>query len=214
MSDGENGPAKGLRLNSIARYQKQSPEYVLEEHSHCEVPAGCGGVVLRWRNPHLSVPIEMRLYAVGAVSFMLDGDEPLSSRPLVPYGDHVLCWTIAEFDPTAAILLFAGVCDTSAINVSVTPPPDGNGNPIYTATDGSWRYTYTAPADNDWLRPHYDDSAWLPMVTRPVTPPDEKAYGAAYRLKRLQEAGAEGLGVVGAIEKVWIRRRFSLAPKP
>jgi sulfatase modifying factor 1 len=24
---------------------------VLEAHSHCEVPAGCGGVVLQWRNP-------------------------------------------------------------------------------------------------------------------------------------------------------------------
>jgi hypothetical protein len=38
---------KDLRLNSLSRYTKRSPEYVLEEHSHCEVPAGCGGVVLR-----------------------------------------------------------------------------------------------------------------------------------------------------------------------
>jgi len=158
---GENGSAKDLRLNSIARYQKQSPEYVLEEHSHCEVPAGCGGMVLRWRNPHLAVPIAMRVYTTGAASFFLDGALTTSSRPLAPYGEHTLCWTIEDFDPTAAILLFAGVCDTAEVNLLVTPPAAGDGDPILTAADGSWRYTYTPPADDLWMQPTYDDSTWL-----------------------------------------------------
>ena len=37
------------RLNSVDRFRKKSERLVLEEHGHCEVPAGCGGVVLRWR---------------------------------------------------------------------------------------------------------------------------------------------------------------------
>jgi len=213
-NDSGNGSAKDLRLNSIARYQKQSPEYVLEEHSHCEVPAGCGGVVLRWRNPHRTVPVEMWMYSTGSASFFLDGAEPPSGRTLVTYGEHVLCWTIEDFDPTAAILVFSGAFDTSGVNLLVTPPAARDGNPILTAADGSWRYTYTPPADDEWMRPAYDDTSWLAMVARPITPPDEKAYGAGYRLKRLQALGAEGLGVVGAIPKVWIRRRFTLAEQP
>jgi hypothetical protein len=39
------------RLNSLDRFRKQPGRLVLEEHSHCQVPAGCGGGVLRRRNP-------------------------------------------------------------------------------------------------------------------------------------------------------------------
>jgi hypothetical protein len=30
---------RDLKLNSIDRYVKSSPRFVLEEHGHCEVPA-------------------------------------------------------------------------------------------------------------------------------------------------------------------------------
>lgn len=40
--------SRDLELNSIDRYVKSSPRFVLEEHSHCEVPAGCGGGVWEW----------------------------------------------------------------------------------------------------------------------------------------------------------------------
>jgi hypothetical protein len=43
-------------LNSLDRFRKHPGQLVLEEHGHCEVPAGCGGVVLRWRNPNPSPP--------------------------------------------------------------------------------------------------------------------------------------------------------------
>jgi hypothetical protein len=70
-----------LRLNSLSRYSKQSDEYTLEVHSHCEVPAGCGGVVLRWRNPRLSIPIEIWTYTTGEAQLFLDGNVPASARP-------------------------------------------------------------------------------------------------------------------------------------
>lgn len=54
-------PDRELKLNSISRFSKQSPRLVLEEHGHCEVPAGCGGVVLRWRGA--DDPIALKLSA-------------------------------------------------------------------------------------------------------------------------------------------------------
>ncbi len=56
---------KGLNLNNLDRYTKLSPRFVLEEYSHCEVPAGCGGIVLRWRNPEVGIPIEFWHYTPG-----------------------------------------------------------------------------------------------------------------------------------------------------
>src|SRR5512146_292422 len=97
-------PDDDLRLNALSRYSKHSSEYVLEVHSHCEVPAGCGGVVLRWRNPRDAIPVEIRAYTAGDAQCFLDGSPPTSARPLVPYGEHVLAWTITGFDPSAPVL--------------------------------------------------------------------------------------------------------------
>ena len=36
--------SEALRLNTLNRFRKHSPRLLLEEYSHCEVPAGCGGV--------------------------------------------------------------------------------------------------------------------------------------------------------------------------
>ena len=52
-------PDRELKLNSISRSSKQSPRLVLEEHGHCEVPAGCGGVVLRWRGHDDPIPVKL-----------------------------------------------------------------------------------------------------------------------------------------------------------
>jgi hypothetical protein len=88
-----------LRLNSLARYPKSSPLFVLEEHGHCEVPAGCGGVVLRWRNPRAGVPVHMWLYHEGDGALFLDGASLPSARPVVSFGEHVLAFELAVADP-------------------------------------------------------------------------------------------------------------------
>jgi hypothetical protein len=56
-------PDHKLKLNGLSRYTKQSPRLVLEEYSHCEVPAGYGGVVLRWRNPDQPLPMLVSSFA-------------------------------------------------------------------------------------------------------------------------------------------------------
>src|SRR5687768_6072864 len=52
-----------LKLNGLSRYAKESPRLVLEEYGHCEVPAGCGGVVLRWRNPDQPIPMVVHSFS-------------------------------------------------------------------------------------------------------------------------------------------------------
>ena len=56
-----------LRLNELQRYRKTSSRLALEVHSHCEVPAGCGGVVLRWRRPGAPVGISLLSYVSGSL---------------------------------------------------------------------------------------------------------------------------------------------------
>src|SRR5262249_6025263 len=96
-----------LKLNSLARYSKTSPLFILEEHGHCEVPAGCGGVVLRWRNPQRGVPVTMWLYAGGGCRVYLDGKVTTSGRPVVPFGEHVLAFAATGVDPAYPVLTFA-----------------------------------------------------------------------------------------------------------
>lgn len=196
-----------LRLNAISRYSKQSSQYVLEVHSHCEVPAGCGGLVLRWRNPHLAIPLEIWTYTVGEAQVLLDGIALASARPLVPYGEHVLAWVITGFEPAAPLLACTATYDESwPGSVRVTPPTRQSVS-IVSAPDGSWRYTATPPP-RTWTQSDFDDSAWRPMVARPVGDEERRQQ---YRLDRVCKRGAQPLGVEGAAHTLWIRRRFSLA---
>ena len=60
------------QLNSLSRFRKQPGRLVLEEHGHCEVPAG-GGVVLRRRNPVLlPMSVEIMLNAVNLILVTAD----------------------------------------------------------------------------------------------------------------------------------------------
>jgi len=61
MSDSDD-----LRLNELQRYRKTSSRLALEVHSHCEEPAGCGGVVLRWRRPGAPIGISLLSYVSGS----------------------------------------------------------------------------------------------------------------------------------------------------
>src|SRR5438067_610618 len=60
-------------ISSLDRYRKRSARLVLEEHGSSVVPAGCGGVVLRWRNPQQTVPLVVYLYSPGQAQLFLDG---------------------------------------------------------------------------------------------------------------------------------------------
>lgn len=203
-----------LKLNSLARYVKASELFVLEEHGHCEVPAGCGGVVLRWRNPRAGVPFTMWLETDGPCEMYLDGTTPTSARPLVPFGTHVLAFEVASYHPAYTTLMFAGVYKPDdEVHIQTTAPQGGAETSVLSAADGSWTYSLDEPEDDAWTRPDFDDDGWLPMELRPDRRPAEDSERDAepYRVRRLREFGAVGLGVPGRGGRVWIRKVFTIS---
>lgn len=81
---------KDLRINSIDRFTKRSSRLLLQEYSHCEVPAGCGGLVLRWVAPERGLPVRVKVASLGKCETWVDG-EPLGwSRLDLAMGRHVV----------------------------------------------------------------------------------------------------------------------------
>jgi len=72
---------EAFKLNSLHRFTKHS-KLVLEAHSHCEVPAGCGGAVFKWVNPTSGIELRLQVRSsldVEAVFFGAHG-RPTASR--------------------------------------------------------------------------------------------------------------------------------------
>src|SRR5262245_44341484 len=103
---GRRGGDDDVRLNSLDRFTKRSPRLLLEEHAHCEIPAGCGGVVLRWVNPAAALPILIDFYHPGPARLAIDGVTVTTSHLLLAPGPHVLALEFPE-PPTDGNILFA-----------------------------------------------------------------------------------------------------------
>ena len=207
---------RDLKLNSISRYSKHSPTFALEEYSHCEVPAGCGGVVLRWRNPNRAIPCTMWLYTNAEdVDFYLDGQSPSSSRPLVEHGEHVLSFRLHKFDPRDGLLMFAGILSQESVPVHIASKRNVKAD-ILSVADGSWKYALNEPSDESWKDVGFDDATWLPMISKPLpklTPPDS----GWYQRRQLEKLKAKGVGIEGVGETgetVWLRKIFTVSHQP
>lgn len=96
-----------LRLNTLHRFTKHSERLVLEEYSHCEVPAGCGGVVLRWRDPSTGLPLSVLFISLGRSELWVDGQLSASSRVDLTPGAHTLALRVTQLpdQPSPAVLL-------------------------------------------------------------------------------------------------------------
>ncbi len=206
-------PSDDLNLNSLSRYSKKSSRYILEAQSHCEVPAGCGGVVLRWRDPKKGIPLTFRIYAGSSYKFFLDAHPLTSARPIVPFGDHVISIIISEFDPSRMILLFSAKYEEKEDGTGYAERAAASTLHFLSAPDGSWKYSSVEPQGNSWQLPGFDDSAWAAMPARERAPDfGQKWTVQSYRVEELLRMGAQGLGVVGSLPKLWIRRAFSVGP--
>ena len=203
-----------LRLNSLSRYVKASPQFILEEHGNCEVPAGCGGVVLRWRNPKTGIPFNMRLYSPGKCQLYVDGTIPSSSRPVLPFGRHALAFVVSGFDPEFTVLIFNGVGEAAGDMHSQTLADMTREAEVLvrTAPDGTWLYTSSEPNDDAWMLPGFDDGGWSAM-RRCDPPPIAEGEDRRYQLDSLTRTGAENLGIRGSVARVWIRKVFDI-PAP
>lgn len=204
------------KLNSLDRFRKQSDRLVLEAHSHCEVPAGCGGVVLRWRNPAAARPITTYLYAPADFTCFVDGAPLRSRNDLVP-GSHVLGIHIPEVERTGGLLLAYLSHDPGETRTRKNEQFAEQTWKLVSAADGSWKATLEQPAD-DWATLAFDATSWLEMDKHPKPNiPWEARNGYAGRT--CIDAGAAFLGLSQPPQPprkgpVWIRRTFLIPPLP
>lgn len=194
---------RDLRLNSIDRYVKSSPRFVLEEHSGCEVPAGCGGVVLRWRDAKTEVPVRMHVATMDVTEthIRIDGGRLSSSRPLLVPGPHeITIDLVAAANATAQFLFYARLAPDTSL---VTP---GDAVPLLiTAADQSWLWTELPdPAPS---APVPAEAEWQPLVPGEL-PADKKARG--YQVSRLARDGAAPLTTPGRVPRLRVRARFEI----
>lgn len=203
---------QNLKLNSLSRYSKQSPNFILEEYSQCEVPAGCGGVVLRWRNPNVALPLLVKLYAVGKYKAYLDGDPITVGRPLVPFGEHVLAIEISGTDQRYVALVCTATYDEAERDGVRRSRDTGQKVQIATAADGTWKYTTLPPTDDVWKRPEFDDSTWSAMVPKNAwRPPTKSGFDQGkWEAERMAGARAIPIGFNEEASRIWVRRRFHL----
>jgi hypothetical protein len=200
------------KLNSLDPFRKQPARLVLEEHGNCEVPAGCGGVVLRWRNPLAAVPLVCYLYAPARVTCFVDGaEQPTAGLDLAP-GRHVLAVAAEALDLSGPVLLFAGVHDLKRYRG--TRPADLTEEPfkVLSAGDGTWKCTLTAPGTDEWKAPFFDDSDWPALVRLPTPQLEWRDFGA-YACRKAAEHGAECMGLAhppGGKGPVWVRKVFDV----
>ena len=183
-----------LRINTLHRFAKHSPKLVLHEYSHCEVPAGCGGVVLRWIDPREGFPASFRLEAPAAGGALwVDGKPLASSQSLLRPGHRAFALHIKrreplaqpfsvsiEFDPGPIVPIADAVC-------SLTLPPEG------------------------WTAPSFDDRRWQPAPRASA-----KLIGAQENwTQRTCQRATETGNAVFALERDELWLRFAaLAPEP
>jgi hypothetical protein len=211
MAEGDDSE---LRLNELERFRKTSSRLALEAHGSCEVPAGCGGVVLRWRRPGAPIGLSFSKYIEPAPSdICLDGKKLDEQRTEVTPGEHVLSLTIEAPESDGFLLMTVRLRP----DIPTARRPTASSN-----ADGTWRATLADPATANgegWRLPGFDDSAFVPLVERAV--PEPKG-NLKWSWQLLQET-AKGLGLPasnvikagwfaglrrGGSQRAWVRWRF------
>ncbi len=131
-----------LRLNTLHRFAKRATRLVLEEHSSCEVPAGCGGVVLRWRDPAAGIDVSVRLSTLGRAALWIDGAPTQGSQATLAPGAHVLAFRVTELPDHASPVCLA----------------------VHNRTDSTGDGRLLSSRDDDTLRVVLSDAAQPPPI--------------------------------------------------
>ncbi len=193
-----------IDINSIERFSKRSDRLILEELSSCEVPAGCGGLVLRWLSNEQGLPVSMRIYWHGdEAKVHCNGKLLPNGCGNITYGDGVLAIYLSKrehpFD-----WFFARARHTSR-----TRRDEGNDYipEMNTSHDGSWKFSTEEPA-NDWMNSDFDDAAWETMQPSQaaLTDLDEREQ---WQFRWLDEQNVPRLSIPHS--EVWIRKLFDVS---
>jgi hypothetical protein len=175
-----------LDLNRL----RGADELVLEEHSHCEVPAGCGGAVLRWASA--TSPCAVDAVVFGEATLAIDGARLDTRRLEIAPGTHVLT---LEAQSSRPLLVTLSLPTRRSLESTLT-----------TRADGSWRFTRVEPPAS-WTTLAFDASEWPALVAVPTPAPTERVD--AWRVEMQVEGGAVALGT-SEQGRLWVRRVFVL----
>ena len=198
------------RLNSLARFRKQPVRLVLEEHGHCEVPAGCGGVVLRWRNPHSTVTVTLYLYTPVEAECRLDGAELPTGHTDIAPGRHVLTVALSEVDLAGPLLMFAAAHTPKDFQQLRPAGIAERPFKVVSKADRTWKYTLQPPPPG-WAAPDFDDRAW-PALAKVATPTLTWQDYNSWQCHQCSHLGATCLGRAGKSGKgrLWARKVFEV----
>lgn len=196
-----------LRLNSLDQFRKQSSRLVLEEHGSCEVPAGCGGVVLRWVDPDEGQPIVIRLVVAGEAEVYLDGGLIEGDRTIAAWGEHVLAVHLQKLQPPRILMVATTRDDPSG---SLSEDPELRIVAACTSTNGTWRLSSKSPPGPEWTLPLFDDSRWAAWTIGANL--DNCSKETRWRYDRFARSGAAPLQLPTDAEmtECWLRVRFAV----
>jgi hypothetical protein len=187
-----------LRINTLHRFAKHSPRIILHEYSHCEVPAGCGGVVLRWIAPEQGSPAELRLSTLRSrTTTWFDGDKLETSLFMLKPGGHVVAVHLRSED-ASRVQPF-----TFQIHYDRRGRPD-----VLARSSPVWRAVTTRPPD-DWSARDFDDRGWPPP---PLITDEELAALDKWPREYYGRDRAQGMQVFAVASELWLRVAF-IAPE-
>jgi hypothetical protein len=199
-----------FRLNSLNRYTKKS-RLLLEAHSHCEVPAGCGGAVFQWVNPERGITVRVHVQTPLRVrQVFIDGNAvPGLGLRLLP-GSHLLALSFAPREPTQREPNPAAVIDPWALVFLEVRVPGVPTYPVQriarseSRDDGTWR-AFAGTPDPRWNAPDFDDSSWPPLQRSKTAGRDLEKW---QRRMFDQELAAGGVPLALPDAHTQLRKRF------
>ena len=195
MSNGD------LNINSIDRFRKNSERLILEQHGSCEVPAGCGGVVLRWHNPFEGRPVAFTGALAGRMDLFVNG-QAIATRAILPFGENVIALRLTELDSRYPFL-FASRLDIPQSAQSEQSDEDLILTEGCSQTDGEWLYSVEPDGDDVWIELEFDDSEWTPLLELNEDYPEENRW----RFESVEHRGGRPLKLPQA-ESICIRRKL------
>lgn len=184
-----------LRLNSIDRFRKSSDRLILEQHGHCEVPAGCGGVVLRWRNPDAGCPVVFACAAMAKVDLIVNGQR-VASRAILPWGENTIAVRLSEVQPDFPFLMTT-MHDVPGNSGSRNMIPGGS-----TSADGTWKVSQSE--SDGWYMPDFVDADWQGLQEFNQNFPTENRW----RFDGLVRHGAQPLRLPVNSTTVFVRTKL------
>lgn len=221
MSNGPDDPTNELELNSLNRFSKSSDRLTLEAYDSCEVPAGCGGVVMRWVDPNDGIPLRFVGGFIADAKIYVDQKPVIGQRIGLFAGEHLLCIELSNFSDIAEAEYFAWRTHrdlpSDQLDHDVMTLAD-----CTTAADGSWLASVlstndlsSTPDSPDWIQQDYDTAGWTALSLSSYTPAENYTTAEEWRIRGAADNRAEVLSlpqndIEPASRIIRIRKSFSL----